>query len=187
MNMTFVETVGRVSYGQFTPTELFATTGLGVDMQRVWRKRGHLPPITGRIATFSTLELMKIAIMYELSGLGVSPRNSESSAELGASTVLFFSVLNGKGAVDVRGSIEEVTALARRMEMMDRVALSISGSEGKGRFLWSSAPPNFELIGDIEKQIEEAGVIGQIVIDLMWLGIKLAERTPKPFVTIEAA
>lgn len=57
-----------------TPGELEQISGLGVDMQRVWRRRGQLPSHGSGHARFTIAEVVEIALRVSLSRTGVSPR-----------------------------------------------------------------------------------------------------------------
>lgn len=180
------EHIGDFIFTEFSPSELAAATGLGIDMQRVWRKREHLPPSTSTRASFEAREVLAIAVRYELSKLGVSPRLTEKAAAMAAPAVLASMLLNSAKGVAVHGSIQQVAKVTAEMANSHDIACRISEDDGRYRFLWSCSPPEFELIEEISEITDRAEVVGHVMIALDALGIKLAERTPKPFVIIHA-
>ena len=178
--------IGGFTFTEFSPSELAAATGLGIDMQRVWRKREHLPPSTSTRASFEAREVLAIAVRYELSKLGVSPRLTEEAAAMAAPAVLASILLNRAQGVAVHGTVQQVARVTTELASSDFIACRISENDGKCRFLWSCSPPEFELIEDIGQITDRAKVVGHVMIALDALGIKLAERAPKPFVIIQA-
>ena len=186
MNMNRAAGMRLIEFNMFSPAELAEASGLGVDMQRVWRKRGHLPPNDSPRASFDAREVIAIAIRYELSKLGVSPSHTVNAAEMSLPIVLFNALLDGERAVDFRGSIRQVAAIARSMADSHAIALQISQCESKGRYLWSCSPPDFQLIENINDLTDEAIHVAHVMLDLMVLGIRIVQRTPKPLVTIQA-
>jgi hypothetical protein len=179
--------IGDFSFNHFSPSELAKITGLGIDMQRVWRKREHLPANTSTRASFDTHEVLAIAVRYELSKLGVSPRFTEEAAARSVPAVLASILLNCQQGVAIRGTIQQVAITTAAMAHSAKFAYQISEFDGNSRFLWSCSPPEFELIIDIGHVTDQSEIVGHIMIDLEALGIKLAKRTPKPFVIIEPA
>lgn len=179
--------IGRVTFNQFSPSELALTTGLGIDMQRVWRKREHLPANSSTRASFNTHEVLAIAVRYELSKLGVSPRFTEEAAARSVPAVLASILLNCQQGVAIRGTVQQVAAISAAMAQSAQIAYQISQFDGNSRFLWSCSPPDFELILEIGQITDRAETVGHIMIDLEALGIRLAKRTPKPFVVIQPA
>lgn len=178
--------IGGFAFNEFSPAELAATTGLGIDMQRVWRKREHLPPSTSTRASFETREVLSIAVRYELSQLGVSPRFTEKAAAMSVPVVLASILMNCQRGVSLRGTIQQVARTTAAMANSTDVADRISEYDGRSRFLWTCSPPEFELIEDASFTMDRTDVVGHVTLNLEALGIKLAERTPKPFVIIQA-
>lgn len=179
--------IGGFTFNHFSPSELAITTGLGIDMQRVWRKREHLPANTSTRASFDTHEVLAIAVRYELSKLGVSPRFTEEAAARSVPAVLASILLNCQQGVAIRGTIQQVAVTTAAMAKSENIAYQISQFDGNSRFLWSCSPPEFELITEIGHITDRCEIVGHIMIDLEALGIKLARLTPKPFVIIQAA
>lgn len=186
MTDTIIDGVGRLSFSQFSPSELAETTGLGVDMQRVWRKRGHLPPVSGNTASFDAFDVMAIAIRYEFSKLGVSPRLTGHVCETGKAAVMQFALMETKVAIELRGSLQSISNISERMIMDSDIAIMASGCPEEGRFILKSDSSDFEFVHDIKDHSEKAGLTGFVVVDLVWLGIRLAKATPKPFLVIYA-
>lgn len=61
----------KVEFNIFKPAEVEAMTGLSAELQRVWRRRDHLPKtLFNKHATFSTLDVAYIALLYRMTVVG---------------------------------------------------------------------------------------------------------------------
>lgn len=54
----------------FTPGELAKMTGLDAGLQRVWRRRGHLPEVLEGHARFTTTDVCRLALVQRLVKFG---------------------------------------------------------------------------------------------------------------------
>lgn len=75
--------------------------------------------------------------------------------------------------------------VAQRLADEDRLADSISGSNGSGRFLWASSPSKLEFIDDIATMIWEERFAARLVLDLTVIGVHLADQASKPLFPID--
>lgn len=185
MNWTEVEGVGRVTLNTFSPGELEVATGLGADMQRVWRRRGHLPARDGGRASFDAREAAAIAVRLELARFGVPPSDTISAGDRAAGAVLHSALLSKSQTAELRGPFADVARVAKRLADDDRLADSITGSNGGSRYLWGSSPSTLEFIDDFATMISEERFAAMLVLDLTVIGVHLADRASKPLFLID--
>ncbi len=184
MEWSEIEGVGRFASNLFSPGELEAATGLSTDMQRVWRRRGHLRSRAADEGDFTAFEVAALAIRYELARFGVSPKDSLAASSIAAPIVLYRALLSCNGAAEVNGGFQAVAAVAERFAEDDRLAMAMSRCESVCRYLWSAAPPAFRLTPDFAMVLDEERNAGSLVLDLQVVGINLVERAPKPLFLI---
>lgn len=180
----YLEDVGYISFNEFSPSELAQATGLGADMQRVWRKRGHLPVKSGARASFSCKEVLEIAIRYELSKLGVSPSVTEDAAELGTPTLMLATFFNERGPLEVRGTLEGIGGISSKIERVRTFFEDLTGGVFDQRYLISFKAPVFLLASSIEAEFKKVEHASAIIVDLHALANMLVRASPKPFVTV---
>lgn len=185
MDWTEVEGVGRVAFNAFSPGELEIATGLTADLQRVWRRRGHLPARDGGRASFDAREAAAIAVRLELARFGVSPSDTTSIGDDAAGTVLHSALLSRSRAAEVRGLFSEVARVAASFDDDDRLAGAVTGASGGGRYLWASSPSHLEFVDDIASMISEERFSAMLLLDLTVVGVRLADRAPKPLFIID--
>lgn len=185
MEWTEVEGVGRVGFNAFSPSELEIATGLTADMQRVWRRRGHLPARDGGRASFDAREAAAIAVRLELARFGVPPSDTVDVGNRAAGAVLHSALLSRSHTAELRGPFAEVARVAKRLADDDRLADSITGSDGSGRYLWAGTPSKLEFIDDIATMISEERFAAMLVLDLTVIGVHLADQASKPLFIID--
>lgn len=184
MKSHYLEDVGYISFSEFSPSELAKATGLGADMQRVWRKRGHLPEKSGTRATFSCEEVLEIAIRYELSKLGVSPSVTDDAAKLGAPTLMLCTFFNERGALEIRGTFDGIAEISSKIDTVRAFFEDLTGGGFDQRYLISFKVPEFILESRIENQFKNVEHTSAIVVDLHALASMLVRSSPKAFVTV---
>jgi len=180
-----VEGVGRVALNAFSPGELEAATGLTADMQRVWRRRGHLPARDGGRASFDAREAAAIAVRLELARFGVPPSDTIDVGDRAAVAVLHSALLSRSRTAELRGPLADVARVATRLADDDRLADSITGSNGSGRYLWASSPSKLEFIDDFATMVSEERFAAMLVLDLTVIGVHLADQASKPLFLID--
>ena len=185
MNWKEVEGLGKVALNEFSPGELEVATGLSADMQRVWRRRGHLPARTGGRSTFDAREVAAIAVRHELARLGVPPSDTSEAGESAAPTVLYSALVSREGAADVRGSFQRLATVSAQFAEDDAIAARLSGSEGGRRYLWTNDPPEFHFEDDFAMLLAEERLSGIVLLDLTVVGLRLVENAPKPLFLID--
>jgi hypothetical protein len=187
MHWQDIEGVGRVAPNEFSPRELEIATGLTADLQRVWRRRGHLPARAASRASFDAYEVAAIAVRYELARRGIAPSETFPVGREAAPVVLYSALLSGHGAAELRGGFQRLAAVANEFSDNDRIAVLIAGTNAERRYLWTADPPAFSFVADIMSVIHEERFPGMIVIDLTVIGIELVAKAPKPLFLIDVA
>lgn len=185
MRWTEVNGVGRVAFNAFSPGELEVATGLNADMQRVWRRRGHLPARDGGRASFDAREAAAIAVRLELARFGVPPSDTIDVGDRAAGAVLHSALLSRSHTAELRGPFNEVARVATLLANDDKLADSITGSNGSGRYLWASSPSKLEFVDDFAAMVSEERFAAMLALDLTVIGVHLADRASKPLFLIE--
>lgn len=85
----------------FTPAETERITGLSVNMQRDWRKRGFLNSAPGH-ARFDAFEVADIAVMQALAKAGIGPSTGSRSWKRGVGLAIVSRALMEHRAWDWR-------------------------------------------------------------------------------------
>jgi len=185
MDWTKIHGVGRVTLNTFSPGELEVATGLAADLQRVWRRRGHLPTRDGARASFDAREAAAIAVRLELARFGVPPSDTIDVGDRAAGAVLHSALLSRSHTAELRGPFTEVARVATRLANDDKVADAITGSNGSGRYLWASSPLKLEFVDDFTAMVSEERFAAMLVLDLTVIGVHLADRASKPLFLID--
>lgn len=180
MDWTELDGVGRCAYNAFSPSELETATGLTADMQRVWRRRGHLPARDGGRASFDAREAAAIAVRLELARFCVPPSDTIGIGDEAAGTVLYSALLSRSHAAEVRGPFDQVAKVAANFAADDRLACAVSGADASRRYLWGHTPSELEFTHDIGEVLFAERFSAMLVLDLTVIGVRLAERAPKP-------
>ncbi len=185
MKTRFVEGVGNVGLSYFTPAEVAAMTGLGADLQRVWRRRDQLAaPAEGQIG-IDAEEVAAVAVRHALTTFGFSPTDTLSISREAASQVLFYALLSDTGAADIRGPLKRIAEIAGQFEQDERIAMAISGITQPITHLWSAGPPAVEFANDAAAMLSEERYPVMLVIDLALMGHKLVRASTKPLFLID--
>lgn len=75
-----------IQFRTFTAAEAAKISGVNMALQRDWRRRGILPPLEGRIASFTPFELGKLMALNALAEQDLSPLSVKGVAnKMGAS------------------------------------------------------------------------------------------------------
>ncbi|MDR6708373.1 hypothetical protein J2X73_002752 [Novosphingobium sp. 1748] len=176
---------GRVALNQFLPRELALATGLSTDLQRVWRRRGHLPEREEGFAHFNSVDVAAISVRYELSRMGVAPGDTARIGEEIARLVLYFALLSDDCVASVRGGLRRLTSMGAGYEEDDELAQRVSGVQDRRRYLWSAQPPQMALADDITPLLSQEQYSAMLHLDLVVIGKRLAENSPKPLFLID--
>jgi hypothetical protein len=177
----------------FTPGEAARITGVSLDLQRDWRRRGYLPASEGH-ARFNLFDLGGMLVTQMLSERGVGPTHTREVAPLCAAAIAYFA-LTEPGAVeglDDRSNLERI----KRQVLRDHPSNVFRHSRPGRFFIWW--PDGTEWWDEsIDRafarrmlQESETGAAPQkpaspaIVIDLEELGELLQRRAGRPLVCV---
>lgn len=167
----------------YTPGELERISGLGADMQRVWRRRGQLPTRGSGHARFTIAEVFEITLRVALARSGVAPGEPLPDLTTAASGAMFHAIFC-HGAVEVIGPATEVAHFLHIFQH-DRGDL--------GSFLIGNPRQSHFLVLNDRREIrvvdEPADIVGadeelNLVFNLVLLGARLVERGRKPVVIV---
>jgi len=185
MDWQIVEGIGKVALNEFSPKELALATGLTTDLQRVWRRRGHLPERHEGYASFDSVDVASIFVRYELSKKGMAPGDTAHVGEAIARAVLYFALLADDSVASYRGGFEHLAAIGARFHRNDELAQRISNVCQRERYIWSVEFPTIQLAHDIADLVSEEKYRAMLYLDLVVIGRDLAEASPKPLFLID--
>lgn len=167
----------------YTPGDLERISGLGADMQRVWRRRGQLPSFGSAHARFSIEQVVEITLRAALSRKGVPPGTLGLDLSAATSGAMFHAVFCHGGAEAI-GPTNEVERFLETFEK-DRGQLGsfLVGNPERSNYLALNDHGKLRIVDDREQLItdDEEDVI---VFNLAQLGARLVERGRKPVVTV---
>lgn len=170
-----------------TPAETERASGLSVDLQRVWRRRGQLPDRVGPHARFDIFALAGVMVRYALTRRGVSPGDSLEIGAAAAPSVVWCALMHADGVCEVRGAVEDVDAFeAAYFEdaaLIDRLAGVSQHDAGRYLVAFDDEVPVLE--NEPGRAIEASGAETSYVVSLEVLGARLAERVGKPLLVAQ--
>jgi hypothetical protein len=192
MGITLEEWLARatINYAVYTPGELERISGLGTDMQRVWRRRGQLPALGSGHARFSIPEAIEITIRYALSKVGIAPSELELDLSEATSATMLHAVYDAEGACEIIGPADEVDLLLETFRqdntpLPGRLVAGLLGSSPKSsHYLIINEWHETRIVDDPYHIVPETEELN-IVFNLAPLGARLVERGRKPVVTIQ--
>jgi hypothetical protein len=187
MDWRIIPGIGRSAFAHFSPGELAAATGLSADLQRVWRRRGHLPARSQSRAVFDSIDAAEISVRYELSKMGVAPTETARLGEDIARLVLYYGLLSNDTAASVHGGLKRLGQIAGQFEADDEIARRISGTDSRWRYIWSPAPPALDLVDDFGAILSAERYAAMLVLDLAVIGSNLAVNSPKPLFVVDVS
>lgn len=168
----------------YTPGELERISGLGADMQRVWRRRGQLPTKGSGHARFTVAEVFEITLRVALSRAGVPPGEPLPELTTAASGAMHHAIFC-HGAVEVIGPASDVE---------DFLHIFREDNGDLGRFLIGNPQASHFLVLNDRREIrvvdEPADIVGadeelNLVFNLVLLGTRLVERGRKPVAVVQ--
>jgi hypothetical protein len=173
-----------VSYASYSPGELAQISGLSTDMQRVWRKRGHIVPLTSGHARFQPSEVIEISIRYALSKLGMPLTEAPSIDSLPISAVIYHALLNSDGACELVGPAHEVNSFLEEFNGDNGLAFALAGKPSSSNYLILDDEDRVCVLDDPQDVFDGMGA-SIVAIDLQVIGRRLAERGKKAIMTVE--
>lgn len=164
-------------------------SGVSAAIQRVWRNRGHLPPLTGTRAKFDIQAAAAIAIRYRLSLQGHAPAATARVGELYAPQLVYFCLMDTTGVCELLAPTNEAVDEAERWFLSDNeLALFASGIEsGKEpqRFLFGSElGAQIYSNNDLVHAQMELQTPSGVFIDLTILADRFAYEAERPLVSL---
>ena len=176
-----------ISLVEFTPAEIGRASGLSVDLQRVWRRRGQLPDRQGHHARFNVFDVASIMVRYALSRRGVTPTDSIDLGTLAAPSVVWCALMHADGVCEVRGEpgvVEEFeAAYFEDATLINRLAGVSQGDVYRYLVAFDGESPVLD--NDIGLMIEGAGAESGFFISLDILGMRLVDRIGKPLMVVQ--
>lgn len=181
-----MDTHWTYTFAEFGPSEVEHMTGMSANLQRVWRRRGHLPSSGGAHARFKPLLAAEIAVRHVLAGRGIPPSQSAAIGNAAAPHVLWSALMDADGACEVYGTPSAVAEFQRDFHDNETLASQIAG-------LGVEQPKRFIIAEDFAEPSLESGfsqvelgeyVVGQY-LNLATLGRRFAERAQRPLVTVQ--
>lgn len=187
MDWREIQGVGRVALGQFSPGEVASITGLSADLQRVWRRRGHLPARSGSHASFDARDVAAIAVRHDLTRMGFAPPDTVEIGRLSAPIVLYFALLSSDGAAHLQGGFKRIAEITQRLIDDETLAMLISEVRKPRRYVLITEPPAWEFVDDAAATLSEERFPAMLVLDLALIGQRLVTQNPKPLFLIDVA
>ena len=173
-----------LTLASYSPRELAQISGLSTDMQRVWRKRGQLPPLASGHARFQPTEVIEISIRYTLSKLGVALADVPPIGSLPIKAVIYHALLNSDGACELVGSAPEVNLFVDEFEKDHGLAFALTGKPSCSNYLILDNDDRVRVLDDPRDVFDGMGA-SIIAIDLQVIGRHLVERGRKAIMTVE--
>lgn len=177
-----------ITLTEVTPAETERASGLSVDLQRVWRRRGQLPDRAGPHARFDIFALAAVMVRYALTQRGVSPGDSLQIGVAAAPSVVWCALMYADGVCEVRGSPDNVDAFEAAYFEDDALINRLAGTAPSdvGRYMIAFDDEDPILENDPGAAIEASGAETSYVVSLDVLGSRLAERVGKPLLVVQA-
>lgn len=170
---------------EFSPSEAAAITGVSVDLQRDWRRRGLLPENKeGKWTRFDLKHIIEMFVMKVFSGAGFSV---SSVAEIASLAILptLQRLHELPGAVSFEGDEVE--------DRIKEMALSRAVVGARGRYLVMVKDPEHsepevarcDTLGHLDSVMGESNAAHCTVLDLARLATSIADRAGLPLMRIE--
>lgn len=173
-----------ITYAVYTPGELARISGLGTDMQRVWRRRGQLPPLESGHARFSILEAIEITLRYALSKAGIPPSELKLDLKDAASAAMFHAIF-GHGGCEVIGPADEVDHFLHLFaEDHGELGRILVGNPQASNYLVLNEWHETRIVDDPNHLVSDAEELN-LIFNLALMGSRLVERGRKPIVTVK--
>jgi hypothetical protein len=170
-----------------TPAVIERVTGLGVETQRVWRRRGYLPGGATGHARFDIFDIAAIMARHELSKRGMALSVSVAYGALAAPMVVWSALMYAAGVCEVAGEAQAVDRFERAYHFDLEIICQIAGvTVSKIRrylLVVGDDPPALE--DSLSEVIAASRAESGYFVNLDELGRVLGERAGKPLLTVE--
>lgn len=180
-----VERPKHVALAEFSPGEVARITGLSTNLQRVWRRRGHLPARSAGYASFDARDLAALAVRHDLTRMGFAPPDTVEIGRMAAKTVLYFALLSSRGASCVQG--EFVGEMIKHQAIDQALAIVITEVIDPRRYVLITDPPAWEFVDDAAAALSQERCSALLILDLALIGQRLVARNTKPLFLIDVA
>jgi hypothetical protein len=171
----------------FGPPETEAIADIPQPLQRLWRHRGHIPS-GPRYAhfKFTSLEVAELCVRYRLSGCSVPPAQSGDLGKSAGRVALLAALRHGDHALELIGTTREAGDAIRQLSHDPAIAAAICGIDcmDARRYLWSADGSDFAFAGANEVQRLASRSELFLLIDLVAMGRRIAERAKRPLATL---
>lgn len=172
------------TYASYSPGELAQISGLSTDMQRVWRKRGQLPPLASGHARYQPMDVIEISIRYALSKLGVALSDVPPIGSLPVKAVIYHALLNSDGACELIGPASKIDAFMDEFRENHELAMAVAGNPSHSNYLILDDQDRVRVLDDPQHVFDGMGA-SIIAIDLQVIAQRIMERGRKPIITVE--
>jgi hypothetical protein len=172
-----------ISEAIYTPSELEGISGLSVDLQRVWRRRGQLPALAGKHARFTIADVVEITIRTALSRAGVPPSDEIDLKD--ATKAAKYHAVFSHAAVELIGPAAAVDCLYDYFEKdSDELGRLLVGDPSQTSYLVLTAQRQTRIVDRLEDLIAHDEELN-FVYNIQRLGVLLVERGRKPVFIIQ--
>lgn len=173
----------ETKFADFSPGEVSDITGIHPDTLRTWRKRGAVPSHGGARVRFSPFEVGGFMIQHQLAKLGMSPVESKIYGDEHGARAVFVALMEGKlcEASGPQDFVDEVC-----LQAGDHTFYSnLTGFGGAFPDVWFLVEPDGRsiLVNEL-KTYDLEGIAACYLLNLMELGIQIAQRAPRPLVQL---
>ena len=179
----------RTTYAELTPAELGEVAGVTPDLQRVWRKRGHLPPLKDARAHFDVFLACEVMLLQALALRGIPPGEGASVAKKYAHLIIFAALITAEGSCEVLGPVEAVRGFAHAYAADTKIIAQLA------KTTIEYVPPYLVILDDQPPALsptlpdEEGHHVAETgaFINLIALGLRLASRFGRPVVRVDVS
>ncbi|WP_324261558.1 hypothetical protein U4960_15780 [Altererythrobacter sp. H2] len=171
-----------IEFAVYTPGDLERVSGLSGEMQRVWRRRGHLPSPDSGHARFTGLEVLEITIRTALSKAGIPPSETEIDLTSATKAAMYYAVFS-HGAVEVIGPTSKVDHFLNVFEENGELGLRLVGNPPASPFFVMNDKRESRIVDNADDLILDHEELN-LVYNLRSLGERLVERGRKPIIVV---
>lgn len=173
----------RNNFATFEAREAERITGVGVVLQREWRRRGHFTRAGDGRADHDVLDLARLLVMRALAERGVGPSDSAAIAQSAALRIGYFA-LSHPGAIADNTGGEFTRGMKLRKRPLASAFIAWTNGPRDPRQYLVVADDGFSFTNDLHKA--SLG-LAAVILDLDALGMLIATRAGRPLATVEIA
>lgn len=181
--MTFSRIVRPVL---FTPARAAELTGVDVETQRNWRKRGLLPSFARKHARFDPFQLAQLAATRALSTHDVGPTYARPIAEMVASSIVGHALLNCPDAIQAIGPPGVICDYQKLLQDSEEI-IAVAHIESPWRFAVTWPNGLCIPVGNLSEAFSQVKEKSAVVLDLEAIGNELAAAVDGPLFLVTVA